>query len=34
MAALTFPNLQTMYQKAIKVERVIDECEASKLATQ
>jgi len=34
MAALTFPNLQTMYQKAIKVERVIDECEASELVTQ
>ena len=34
MAALTFPNLQTMYQKAIKVEHVINECEASELATQ
>ena len=34
MAALTFPNLQTMCQKAIKVERVIDECEAFELATQ
>ena len=34
MTALTFPNLQTMYQKAIKVERVIDECEASELAMQ
>jgi len=34
MVALTFPKLQTMYQKAIKVERVIDECEASELATQ
>jgi len=34
MAALTFLNLQTMYQKAIKVERVIDEYEASELAMQ
>jgi len=34
MAALTFPDLQTMYQKAIKVERVMDECEASELAMQ
>jgi len=34
MAALTFPNLQTLYQKAIKVERVIIECEASELAMQ
>jgi len=34
MAALTFPNLRTIYQKAIKVERVIDECEASELASQ
>ena len=34
MAALTFPNLQTMYQKAIKVERVIDESEAFELAMQ
>jgi len=34
IAALSFPNLQTMYKKAIKMERIIDECEASELAMQ
>jgi len=28
MASLTFPKLQMMYAKAIKVQRIIDECEA------
>ena len=34
MATLTFPNLQTMYQSSIKVERVINGGEPSELAVQ